>query len=318
MTLTLTLPYGEKIYTGKQVTFKAPCESEGLTGLIIDGVTYDLVSAMGVTLVGNSFDKDAMVSVIFNIETMKAYVQNADTNTYLEDKFKSIEDKVGNIPAADVSGAISTHNTSTDAHDDIRKAISERAPTNHGNHIPATQTADNATFLRNDNTWQKVTPENIGAAKSSHEHSADDITSGILPVERGGTGVDSLSALAAAIGACRIQTGSYIGTGKNGSSNPNSLTFNFVPKVVFIVGEADISCNSSFFVYGCSDAFVGGMKTYAESGYQGACEKLTWSGSSVSWWVYTYSSGEHTASGDIKNAYQLNASNTTYYWVAIG
>ena len=34
---------------------------------------------------------------------------------------------------------------------------------NHGNHVPAAETADNAKFLRNDNTWQKVTPESIGA-----------------------------------------------------------------------------------------------------------------------------------------------------------
>lgn len=38
------------------------------------------------------------------------------------------------------------------------------AATSHGNHVPAPQTANSATFLRNDNTWQKVTPANIGAA----------------------------------------------------------------------------------------------------------------------------------------------------------
>ena len=40
----------------------------------------------------------------------------------------------------------------------------------HSNHVPATQTANNAVFLRNDNTWQTVTPANIGAAASSHTH----------------------------------------------------------------------------------------------------------------------------------------------------
>lgn len=99
MTLTLTLPYGEKVYTGRQVTFQSPCESEGLAGVIVDGVTYDLVSAMGTVLVGNSFDVGAMVSVIFNIETKKAYVQNADTNAYLEGKFNDKADlKDGKIP----------------------------------------------------------------------------------------------------------------------------------------------------------------------------------------------------------------------------
>ena len=38
----------------------------------------------------------------------------------------------------------------------------------HGNHVPATQTADNATYLRNDNTWHKITPANIGAAATTH------------------------------------------------------------------------------------------------------------------------------------------------------
>ena len=38
MTLTLKLPVGQYVYTGRQVTFQSPCESEGLTGLIVDGV----------------------------------------------------------------------------------------------------------------------------------------------------------------------------------------------------------------------------------------------------------------------------------------
>lgn len=38
---------------------------------------------------------------------------------------------------------------------------------------------------------------------------------------------------------CQIETGSYVGTGKYGSSNPTSLTFNFVPKLVIIYGVGD-------------------------------------------------------------------------------
>lgn len=40
----------------------------------------------------------------------------------------------------------------------------------NGNYIPTTETANNARFLRNDNTWQTVTPGNIGAATSDHNH----------------------------------------------------------------------------------------------------------------------------------------------------
>ena len=46
-----------------------------------------------------------------------------------------------------------------------------KANTSHGNHVPTTQTASNKVFLRNDNTWQTITPANIGAAASSHTHS---------------------------------------------------------------------------------------------------------------------------------------------------
>lgn len=38
------------------------------------------------------------------------------------------------------------------------------AAANHGNHVPTTEAANNAKFLRNDNTWATVTPDNIGAA----------------------------------------------------------------------------------------------------------------------------------------------------------
>lgn len=52
------------------------------------------------------------------------------------------------------------------------------AASSHGNHVPTTETANNAKFLRNDNTWQTVTPANIGAAASSHSQAADTITAG--------------------------------------------------------------------------------------------------------------------------------------------
>ena len=52
----------------------------------------------------------------------------------------------------------------------INDLKNNKANTSHGNHIPATQTANNKKFLRCDNTWQDVTPGNIGAAPASHTH----------------------------------------------------------------------------------------------------------------------------------------------------
>ena len=38
-------------------------------------------------------------------------------------------------------------------------------------------------------------------------------------------------------GKARIQTGSYVGTGTYGNSNPNTLTFDFEPQIIFIANE---------------------------------------------------------------------------------
>lgn len=47
--------------------------------------------------------------------------------------------------------------------------IIDAAPKNHGNHVPALESASNSRFLRNDNTWQAVTPGNIGAPTKTGE-----------------------------------------------------------------------------------------------------------------------------------------------------
>jgi hypothetical protein len=50
----------------------------------------------------------------------------------------------------------------------VKEALDDKADKNHGNHVPATETADSKKFLRNDNTWQTVEPGIIGAAPTSH------------------------------------------------------------------------------------------------------------------------------------------------------
>ena len=118
--------------------------------------------------------------------------------------------QIASIPTPDVSGQIDAHNENEAAHADIRNLIPTtledfgvtatadelnyvdgvtsniqnqldgKAASSHGNHVPTTQTANNAVFLRNDNTWQTVTPANIGAAASSHNQAASTITDGTL------------------------------------------------------------------------------------------------------------------------------------------
>ncbi|WP_298020986.1 hypothetical protein, partial [uncultured Dysosmobacter sp.] len=53
------------------------------------------------------------------------------------------------------------------------------------------------------------------------------------------TDIETLkTAIAAVSGAAKIQTGSYVGTGTYGESNPCSLTFDFSPKLVIIQNKA--------------------------------------------------------------------------------
>ncbi len=111
-------------------------------------------------------------------------------------------------------------------------------------------------------------------------------------------------------GLGRVVTGSYVGTGKYGAANKNTLTFDFQPKVVFItVGHFDQFTKGVMFVYGQSESTVinnGG--SYSSS--QGHIS-LTWFGNGLAWW-----DGYHN--GDGAAQWQLNTSGLTYYYTAIG
>ena len=134
------------VKTGSGISFKAPCDCSTVDGIKVyfpddSGVPTNKVfiftDAHGnnLTGIGHLFRKGSIVKVLLNLDDNKAYIQNADTNQYLEEKFTAVQSAIGG-----------------------------RAPASHGNHVPTTETANNARFLRNDNTWQTVTPANIGAA----------------------------------------------------------------------------------------------------------------------------------------------------------
>ena len=50
----------------------------------------------------------------------------------------------------------------------LATGLAKKANKEHGNHVPETQSVNNKVFLRNDNTWAEVKPENIGAAPTTH------------------------------------------------------------------------------------------------------------------------------------------------------
>lgn len=141
---------------------------------------------------------------------------------------------------------------------------------------------------------------------------------GILPVANGGTGVSSLAALVTALsgqGVAKIATGSYVGTGTYGASNPCSLTFDFPPKLVMVLGPSANSngvANSSPLYCCATFACEALQSTYQERGYVsfdvvsggGANAYAKLSGNTLSWY-------------SVSARYQLNARATNYY-ICIG
>lgn len=106
-----------------------------------------------------------------------------------------------------------------------------------------------------------------------------------------------------AVTAPRIETGSYTGTGSSGSSQKNTLTFDFVPAVVIITEVSQISFYpGNVLVNGQTDS--NGIGSITSSGGNYAMT-VDWADKKVSWYA-----GEADR--------QLNKSGVTYYYFAIG
>ncbi len=95
----------------------------------------------------------------------------------------------------------------------------------------------------------------------------------------------------------RIATGSYVGTDKSGSANPNMLTFEFEPKLLVISGDN-----------GSQGIFVINSVARAEYSNSNVTLNVKWEGKTVTWWARA----SNEAAG------QLNSGGTTYCYVAIG
>ena len=119
----------------------------------------------------------------------------------------------------------------------------------------------------------------------------------------------AFSAIDAALGArARIATGSYVGAGNYGASNPITLTFPFPPKAVLVMG----SYYHALFLSGNGFGFAGnGSHIFAR-------ESATWSGNSLSWYVNSARNLLIENDTSVSSQEQLNKSGETYRYVAIG
>lgn len=163
----------------------------------------------------------------------------------------------------------------------------------------------------------------MDCAPKSHVHDASQISTGILPVTRGGTGVTSLAELAAAMGAAKSESGSYIGTGKDASSggSRSSLTFSETPKLVVISGQPIYSrdkCHDMCFIMSNVALCVAfnQQNNVAEISYL----NLSISNGTVQWWTSTYNKMTMGVSGSScghsNKRGQMDEINVTYHYIA--
>ena len=92
---------GYSLRDGLEIKFRSPVDCSAITGLIVyypgaDGNTtskeFALADAHGnnVGNIDHLFAEDVVVKVILDVTKGMAFVQNADTNAYLENKFRAV------------------------------------------------------------------------------------------------------------------------------------------------------------------------------------------------------------------------------------
>lgn len=96
----IKIELGHPVIDGMPLSFRAPCNCTEVTGIKVsypDGedtafIVFSFADAHGNDLTGrgNLFAANAMVRVVLDISSAKAYIQNADTNKYLEGKFETL------------------------------------------------------------------------------------------------------------------------------------------------------------------------------------------------------------------------------------
>ena len=92
----------------------------------------------------------------------------------------------------------------------------------------------------------------------------------------------------------RVETGSYVGTGKYGSANPIQLSFNLYPVVVMIVNTSTNIASPPFTLMRPTPCSV-----FAAGSNASAAVYVTWEDFTVHWYSGASTSAQANNSGDI-------------------
>lgn len=115
----------------------------------------------------------------------------------------------------------------------------------------------------------------------------------------------------------RVAFGSYVGTGTYGETNPNTLTFNFPPKVIMFHGKMRDAKNTTgnYPLFALCDS---GSYMCSIGNNTNTYGVMSVSGNTVSWYTTNTYDANYEEYAPLVPYSQMNGAGETYYYVAIG
>lgn len=217
--------------------------------------------------------------------------------------------------------------------------MKDRVPTHPGRVKlkPVSGQANTYDMVRADEPTQEGTPLNKASllqdeTAALYGQGADAVPDDILSIlSKAVLNVDgNLQDIGGSKVGIRMATGSYVGTGTYGASNPCSLTFDFAPRIVFIFFKRYINeygirykldmgnalgtfifnpygLSNEFYIRNGYDATLNGFYSYAPN-----CYAKFDDATNTLWWYSTQSASNQANSGGDNNA------KFEYHYVGIG
>lgn len=122
---------------GMSLTFKAPCDCTAITGVkvyypqvtettrVTTSMTFSFKDTHLNTLnsLGNLFSQGSTVKIVVDTINQYAFIQNSDTNAYLENKFSEIDGGKVSVYGDTMQGALVAYNNTNYTTPQVRNII---------------------------------------------------------------------------------------------------------------------------------------------------------------------------------------------------